>query len=820
MACKYSAIRNINIWGSLLVGAKVYMVMMEDDEPVISLISKNSSLKRSSEDVRLYKESMISRHDLFLESHLPVGSYKKLYSYSHLQNGFAIHVSSHEVLEAIRNARGVRKIEEDIKMKKLTTRTPDFLGIPSEVWPILGGAQNAGKGVVIGIIDTGINPNHPSFVDQSSSGDDPNGSFHSNSSSASKKFKGQCEIGEGFPQLACAGKIVGARYFSRAATVAGDFNASRDFASPFDADGHGRQVIHTASTAAGNFRTPVIVDGFNYGSASGMAPGAQIAVYKALYTFGGYMSDVMAAVDQAVEDGVDILSLSIGPSSVPPGSAAFLNVLEMELLFATRAGVLVVQAVGNGGPSTSSILSFSPWITSVAASIIDRKYNNSIELGNGRSFSGTGLSPPTLGMQNYPIAAAADVTTRNASFITIENCQHPEPFIPSLARGKLIICTYTFDFEFESASIAAIADTMQKIGAAGFIITMDPDLGSEQVRGTTTTLRVPGIVLSNMQASSALWEYYNSQTIRNRLGHVMAFTATARILDGRVASYTAQAPIVASYSSRGPDVNNALLQTADVLKPNVMAPGSSIWAAWSPNSEGDHHIRGKFFALVSGTSMATPHIAGVAALIKQKHPTWSPSAITSAMMTTANRTDHFGAPILAQQLNQLTPATPFDYGAGAINPSKAIDPGLVFNTKFKNYIQFLCSVPGVDDESVRRAVGVGCPTKKRRWCSDLNTASVTVSNLVGSRRVIRKVTNVDNGTELYEVHVTEPMGVTVTVTPQAFIIRPNKSRVLTIMLEAKEATNSYTFGELVLTGDRKHEVRVPLSIYVTSTIKS
>ncbi|MCL7024882.1 hypothetical protein MKW94_006612 [Papaver nudicaule] len=813
MASIYTAILliflGINIWGSLLVGAKVYMVIMEDNEPVVSLISKNSSLDRFEnffvalltskciEDVRLYKESMISGHDLFLESHLPEGSYRKLYSYSHLQNGFAIHVSSHEVLEALRNAKGVRKIEEDVKMEKLTTRTPDFLGIPSEVWPTLGGAQNAGKGVVIGIIDTGINPNHPSFVGQSSTGDDPNGSVHSNSSSASKKFKGQCEIGEGFPQLACTGKIVGARYFSRAATVAGDFNASRDFASPFDADGHGS---HTASTAAGNFRTPVIVDGFNYGSASGMAPGAQIAVYKALYTFGGYMSDVMAAVDQAVEDGVDILSLSIGPSTVPPGSAAFLNVLEMELLFATRAGVLVVQAVGNGGPSTSSILSFSPWITSVAASIIDRKYNNTIELGNGRSFSGTGLSPPTLGMQNYPIAAAADVSTRNASFITIENCQHSEPFIPTLARGKLIICTYTFDFEFESASIATVADTMQKIGAAGFIITMDPDLGSEQVRGTTTTLRVPGIVLSNMQASTALWEYYNSQTIRNRLGHVMAFTATARILDGRVASYTAQAPTVASYSSRGPDVNNALLQTADVLKPNIMAPGSSIWAAWSPNSEGDHHIRGQFFALVSGTSMATPHIAGVAALIKQKHPTWSPSAITSAMMTSANRTDHFGAPIFAQQMNQLAPATPFDYGAGAINPSKAIDPGLVFNTK--------------------RAVGVGCPTKKRRWCSDLNTPSVTVSNLVGTRRVIRKVTNVDNGTELYEVHVTEPMGVTVTVTPQVFIIRPNKSRVLTIMLEAKEATNSYTFGELVLTGDRKHEVRIPLSIYVTSTIKS
>ncbi|KAF5181763.1 Subtilisin-like protease SBT2.5 [Thalictrum thalictroides] len=765
---------------------------------------------RNHEDTLLYKESIVNGHDMFLDSVLETGSYTKLYSYTHLLNGFALHVTSEEVLKVLENAKGVRIFHEDIKMKKLTTHTPEYLGIPSDVWPSLGGAESSGERVVIGMIDTGINPNHPSFSTSSSVQTD-----RIRRRSTSRKFRGICQTGERFTEAACNEKIVGAQYFSRGAIAAGDFNATRDYSSPFDADGHGS---HTASTAAGNSGVPVIANGFNYGFASGMAPGARIAVYKALYTFGGYMSDVVAAVDQAVEDGVDILSLSIGPSSVPPGPSAYLNVLEMELLFATKAGVLVVQAVGNAGPSSSSILSFSPWITSVAASMTDRKYNSSIKLGNGVNFSGTGLAPPTIGERFFPIAAAVDVCNTNTSIVTLENCQHPEPFIPSLVQGKLIICTYTFDFEFESASITAVAETMQKVGAAGFIITMDPDVGSEPVKGTTVTFQIPGIVLNNIQASNALWEYYNSNTVRNRNGRAVTFTAMARILDGRQATYTGNGPIVASYSSRGPDVDNALMQTADVLKPNIMAPGSSIWAAWSPNSEGDHYIKGQNFALVSGTSMATPHIAGVAALIKQKHPRWSPAAITSAMMTTADTADHLGVELRAQQSNQLANATPFDYGSGFVHPSKALNPGLVFDINFQNYVQFLCAVPGVDEESVRRAIGVGCPDKRKTWCSDLNTASVTVSNLVGSRTVHRKVKNVATEKERYMVTIKEPMGVSVRVTPSNFSIRPNISRSLQINLKATEATNAFTFGELLLRGSRKHNVRIPLAVFATSAL--
>ncbi|XP_002524360.2 subtilisin-like protease SBT2.6 [Ricinus communis] len=785
----------------LQIEAKVFMILM-DEEPVFAFKSKYTNPR--IEEVMDYKESLSNSHDLFLESLLQKGTYTKLYSYTHLLNGVAVHVESEEVSSILKNARGVRAIHEDTKMEKLTTHTPDFLGIPAGIWPSLGGPERSGEGVVIGMIDTGINPYHPSFTNMSM------GSINST------KFRGQCATGENFPLTACNGKIVGAQYFARAAIAAGDFITSRDFASPFDADGHGS---HTASTAAGNHQIPVIANDFNYGNASGMAPGARIAVYKALYTFGGYMSDVVAAVEKAVEDGVDILSLSIGPSSVPPGPSAFLNVLEMELLFATKAGIFVVQAAGNGGPSSSSVLSFSPWITSAAASITDRKYNNTIILGNGKSFSGTGLAPPTSGEVPFLLAAAADVSHGNVtSVVEVESCQHPEHFIKSLVWEKLIICTYTFDFEYEDASIATVEDTIQQIGAAGFIITMDPDISSEQIKGTTMTMRVPAIILNTMQASSALWEYYNSNTIRSRSGQAVAFSATARILDGRQAFFTGQAPIVASYSSRGPDVNNALLQTADVLKPNIMAPGSSIWAAWSPDSEGDPYVKGQNFALVSGTSMATPHIAGVAALIKQKHPKWSPAAITSAMMTTADTTDCFGSPILAQSSNQLAPATPFDFGAGSINPARAIDPGLIFDARFEHFVQFLCAVPGVDDESVRRAVGIGCPIRGRAWCSDLNTASVTISNLVGSRKVIRRVTNVSRRNEVYRVTVREPLGVNVTVKPQVFWVRGNASRHFRILLKARKAMRTYTFGEIILYGSRNHVIRVPIAVYVSTTL--
>ncbi|RCV34784.1 hypothetical protein SETIT_7G186000v2 [Setaria italica] len=791
------------------VFAKVYMVVMEDD-PVISYKVNRKHVMRG-EEAQKYKQVATTKHDSFLDSFLPMGSYKKLYSYTHLINGFALHAESEKTVRILSRAKGVRLIQEDIKMVKMTTHTPNYIGA-SGVWPLLGGAENSGDGVVIGMIDTGIDPKNPSFVSSNLS---------SQAKSPPASFKGTCRAGNRFPPDSCNGKIVGARWFARAAQATGEFNATVHYASPYDSDGHGS---HTASIAAGNFHTPVISGGYSFGYASGMAPGARLAIYKAAYPFGGYMSDVIAAVDQAVEDGVDVISLSMAPSAVSSGPASFLNLLEAQLLLATKAGVSVVQAVGNAGPDENTIVSFSPWILSVAASTTDRKYRKSIIIGNGKAFSCGALSAPTPGETMYPLAWADDVIVENSTDDGWYNkCRDPRIFIKPLVQGKLIVCMFDSSDYYDDISLSSIIDTIQKIGAAGVIITdhssHDVDIEFEPTFPTT----VPSAILLKGSDMRALLRYYNNNTVRDDDGNVVSFGATARILEGRHATYTGESPVVADYSSRGPDVENSQMQPAEVLKPNVMAPGHLIWGAWSPTSTALPEIHGESYALLSGTSMAAPHVAGVAALIKQRHPAWSPAMIMSAIMTTADATDRSGRPLMARgEEGSLDPATPFDMGAGAVNAARALDPGLVFDAGYLDHLQFLCAVPGVDDAAVLRAVGAPCPPPRAggaaRWCSDLNSPSVTVASLVGSRRVERRVTSVGAQNETYAAYVRAPEGVAVRVSPAQFAIAPGATRALRIVLNTTAPGNAFSFGEVVLRGDRKHHVRIPLAVYPAGTL--
>ncbi|KAF8687955.1 hypothetical protein HU200_042548 [Digitaria exilis] len=481
-------------------------------------------------------------------------------------------------------------------MVKTSTHTPNYIGA-SGVWPLLGGSEHAGDGVVIGMIDTGIDPKNPSFVSSNMS---------SQAKSPPAGFKGICRAGNRFPADSCNGKIVGARWFARAAQESGEFNATIHYASPYDSDGHGR-----------------------------------LAIYK-LPILWWILSDVIAAVDRGW---CGCYSLSMAPSSVSPGPASFLNLLE----------------------------------------------------------------------------------------------------------------------------------------------------------------------------------YYNNNTVRDEVGNVVSFGATARILEGRHATYTGEAPVVADYSSRGPDVENSQLQPAEVLKPNVMAPGHLIWGAWSPTSDAMPEIRGESYALLSGTSMAAPHVAGVAALIKQRHPTWSPAMVMSAIMTSADAADRSGRPLMARgSEGSLDPATPFDMGAGAVNAARAMDPGLVFDAGYRDYLRFLCSVPGVDDAAVLRAVGAPCPLPPARagagaaarWCSDLNSASVTVASLVGSRRVERRVTSVGAENETYVAYVRAPEGVAVRVWPAEFAIAPGATRTLRIVLNAtapgaRSASARWCSGATGSTASGSHSPSTP-----------
>ncbi|KAG1331974.1 hypothetical protein COCNU_02G019420 [Cocos nucifera] len=323
----------------------IYIVTMEG-EPIVSYgggvkgfaptaADSVEEMDITSEAVTSYALHLEKQHDALLDSLFEVGTYKKLYSYRHLINGFSIHISS-EQAEALSRAPGVKYVEKDMKVKKLTTHTPQFLGLPTGVWPTGGGFDRAGEDIVIGFVDSGIYPKHPSFSTYNS---EPYGPL--------PRYRGKCEIDPDTKRDFCNGKIIGAQHFAKAAIAAGAFNPTIDFASPLDGDGHGS---HTAAIAAGNNGIPVRMHGHEFGKASGMAPRARIAVYKVLYRlFGGYVSDVVAAIEQAVQDGVDILNLSVGPNS-PPSSikTTFLNPFDAALLSAVKAGVFVAQAAGNG----------------------------------------------------------------------------------------------------------------------------------------------------------------------------------------------------------------------------------------------------------------------------------------------------------------------------------------------------------------------------------------------------------------------------------------------------------------------------------------
>ncbi|OVA19237.1 Peptidase S8/S53 domain [Macleaya cordata] len=796
--------------GFLIFGkAEVYIVTMEG-EPVVSYrggvegfeataADSDEKIDITSELVTSYSHHLVKKHDMLLGLMFDRGTYKKLYSYKHLINGFAVHTSP-EQAEALSRAPGVRSVERDWKVRKLTVHTPQFLGLPMGVWPTGGGCDRAGEDIVIGFVDSGIYPLHPSFSTHNTA---PYGPLPS--------YRGKCEIDPDTKRNFCNGKIIGAQHFAAAAIAAGAFNPSIDFASPLDGDGHGS---HTAAIAAGNNGIPLRMHGFEFGRASGMAPRARIAVYKALYRlFGGFVADVVAAIEQAVHDGVDILNLSVGPNSPPATTrTTFLNPFDATLLSAVKAGIFVVQAGGNGGPFPKTLVSYSPWITSVAAAIDDRRYKNHLFLGNGKTLPGLGLTPGTHSNRTFTLVAANDVLLDSSVMkYSPSDCQKPEVFNKNLVKGNILLCGYSFNFVVGAASVKKVSETAKALGAIGFVLAVENV--SPGTKFDPVPASIPGIVITDVGKSMDLIDYYNSSTSRDWTGRVKSFKATGSIGDGLKPVLHSSAPQVALFSSRGPDIKDFSFQDADLLKPDILAPGSLIWAAWSPNGTDEANYLGEGFAMISGTSMAAPHVAGIAALVKQKHPKWSPAAIKSALMTTASKFDRAGKPIQAQQYSgsetvTLVPATPFDYGSGHVSPRAALDPGLIFDAGFNDYVKFLCSTPGIEPREIANFTSSSCKSTNGHP-SDLNTPSIAISHLVGTRTITRTVTNVAEE-ETYTITTRMSPEIAIEANPPAMTLLPGASRNFTVTLTVRSVTGTYSFGQVLMKGSRGHKVRIPV----------
>ncbi|KAL4368495.1 hypothetical protein GQ457_05G030800 [Hibiscus cannabinus] len=801
---------------SIVEERSIYLILMEG-EPVAFHGSGDDlpgqhgrRFDPNSEASKDHAKKLVDSHDQVLQSTLDRGSYNKLYSFKHVLNGFAVHTTPSQA-KKLQHVPGVKLVEGDRRTKAMTTYSPQFLGLPQTVWTQEGGDRNAGDGIVIGFVDTGINPFHPSFAY------DILNPITSNIS----HFSGACETGPQFPPFSCNGKIVSARFFIAGAQALTPLNATIDIPSPADAVGHGSHVV---STAAGNAGVPVVVNSFFYGRASGMAPRARIAVYKAVYPTVGTIADVVAAIDQAVADGVDILNLSIGPDEPPQDTVTFLSFFDIAMLFARRAGVFVVQAAGNSGPGPSTVLSYSPWTVGAAASRIDRRYLGSLLLGNGLNISGVGLSAPTFGNGSllYKLVLAKDAINLSGAFPRtpqyVEECQYPEAFDPNVVRDSIVICTFSAGFYNDTSTLTAIIDTARVLRFMGFVLVANPSYGD--FIGQPIPFSVSGTLVTKVADAKIISQYYEQQTVRDARGLVTQFNARAAIRDGRFASFGSQAPIVSRFSSRGPDFIDINRNPADVLKPDILAPGHEIWAAWSPLSTLDPILTGYNFALISGSSMAAPHIAGIAALIKQKYPSWTPSMIASAMSTTATKFDNNGGVIMAEgfEVGSSYAANNFDFGAGFVNPSRAMDPGLVLSSaEFEDYVTFLCSMPKIDRFAIRAATGVWC-SQSLGHPANLNIPSVTISALRRSLTVKRSFKNVATKPETYVGLAIPPNGTTITLHPPWFTIAPDGTQDLDIEINVTQSTNVFGFGEIILTGSLNHIVRMPVLIRPVSIV--
>ncbi|CAN1229073.1 Subtilisin-like protease SBT2.6 [Linum grandiflorum] len=757
--------------------ADVYMVMMEE-EPVVSYrggvpgfeataAESDEKIDTTREAVTSYATHLEKKHDMLLDMLFDQGSYEKLYSYRHLINGFSVHMDPEQV-ETLRRAPGVISVERDWKVHRLTTHTPQFLGLPTGVWPTGGGFDRAGEDIVIGFVDSGIYPHHPSFS-----------THHTDPYRPLPKYKGKCEVDPQTRREFCNGKIIGAQHFAAAAKAAGVFNPAIDFASPLDGDGHGS---HIAAIAAGNNGIPVRMHGHEFGKASGMAPRARIAVYKALYRlFGGFIADVVAAIDQAVYDGVDILSLSLGPNSPPATTkTTYLNPFDATLLAAVKAGVFVAQAAGNGGPFPKTMVSYSPWITSVAAAIDDRRYKNHLTMGNGKILPGVGLSPSTRLNKKYTLVFANDVLL-DASVMKYSpsDCQRPELFNRKLVEGRILLCGYSFSFVAGTSSIKKVSETAKKLGAAGFVLAVESN--TPGAKYDPVPVCTPGIVITDSLKSADLIDYYNISTPRDWTGRVKSFNAVGSIGDGLMPILHKSAPQVALFSARGPNIKDFSFGDADLLKPDILAPGSLIWAAWSPNGTDEANFM----------------------------------AIKSALMTTSNELDRAGRPLQAQQYSEsevmkLVRATPFDYGSGHVNPRAALDPGLVFDAGYEDYLGFLCTTPGINAHEIRNFTKKPC-NYSMGHPTNFNTPSITVSRLVRTQTVTRTVTNVADEQETYVNTARMDPAIAIEVHPPAMTLKPGASRKLTVTVTVRSVTGGYSFGKVTMKGSRGHRVRIPVA---------
>ncbi len=790
-------------------GNKVYIVQLKD-EPAASYQGTTAGYAatqaapgtsfRSRTPAALAYSSYLRTQQLSVLS--TVSSTPAISQFDTVFNGFTAKLTPAQAAALAMNA-SVAAVAEDQLLRPVTVTTPVFLGLtaPGGIWSQMDakGMLVKGEDMVLGDVDLGIWPESPSYADHV----DGNGAPTFNGGTLAygpppATFTGGCVAGDAFvPAAACNNKLIGAKYYNANLLSGGNvldwtsFNSPRDDLPPLG--GHGD---HTASTAAGNSLVPVVIQGVNFGLASGMAPRARIAAYKVCFSFlspGATVAvnqcseaDSMAAIDQAVKDGVNAINFSISGATNSTN-----DIVEQAFYRATLAGVFVAVSAGNDGPA-NTLNHPSPWLTTTAAATHDRVEDGDVLLGNGAKY--TGFSLNTSALASAPLIRAEDAGTGggNASlcFTSDDFALTPTPgqvlLDPAKVAGKVVICTRGTSPRV-SKSLA-----VKNAGGVGMILV---DNGAGLVAETHS---VPTVHVSASDGA-AIKSYAVS---------------TAGPTASESAFYFGKqpAPTIAAFSARGPN-----LADSNVLKPDMAAPGVGVIASVTPaytQAQRDQLAAGTLqagpdWASYDGTSMAAPHVTGVSLLLKQAHPGWSPAAIKSALMTSAFDTLDDG--LTGMQNGKL----PWSQGAGFISPNKAIDPGLVYDMGKADFVKYQCLT---QKALVAASDCATYGTLDQTY--NLNLPSITLGSMTGPTTVKRTVTNVGTSSATYAATATLT-SMTVAVAPTSLTLTPGQSGNFTVTVTPTAATPKFTwqYGSLVWS-DGVHTVRSPLQANLGQAISA
>ncbi|KAI3707571.1 hypothetical protein L6452_26197 [Arctium lappa] len=671
----------------------------------------------------------------------------KLHSYGRSFNGFVANLLPREADELSRK-EGVLSVFPNTIRKLQTTRSWDFVGMPLKRTERNTKVES---NLIIGVIDTGIWPQSPSFNDKGY-GPPP------------RKWKGRCFVGGNF--TGCNNKVIGAQY-----SYIGSPPDPK--LSPVDEDGHG---THTASTAAGVPVKDAGLYGIGKGTARGGVPSARIAAYKVCWASGCSDMDLLAGFDSAIADGVDVISVSIGGNP----RKFFQDSIAIGAFHAMKKGIFTACSAGNEGPDLLTVQNVSPWITTVAASSIDRQFVADVKLGNGQTIMGVSVNTFSNKKKMYPLTSgtlAANVTQqyRNASA-----CEYGS-LSGGLVKGKIVYCLGKNQQDH----------LLYDQGVAGIIVTRESD------NDTPSPFLIPGTTVSPEEGKN-IDAYINSTKM------------SVAVIHKSRAMTMVDAPFIATFSSRGPQ-----LLAPNILKPDIAAPGLGILAAYSRLSSitghPDYDKRFVDYQIASGTSMACPHVAAAAAYVKSFHRTWSPAAIKSALMTTAT------------PMKITTEAMELASGSGLINPTKAVNPGLIYDINTSAYIAYLCKV-GYNSTTLGILNGgrhqYDCKNfKPTRGVDGLNYPSMQLQvgqNVTKFSAIFKRIVkNVGDEKAIYEARVVSPLGLRITVTPPTLRFEKlNQKLAFTVALEGEFVKkDAFLLSGSIEWRDSKHSVVSPVSVY-------